>query len=74
MLETAHHLFLIYKHMFLCMSRSKFGRVHRHGLIVKNLGIGSLMFASKPNIGFETVSRWVTRLAIMHHQWRITSL
>ena len=37
-------------------------------------GIGSLMLASKPDIAFETVSRCVTRLTIVHHQWHTTSL
>ena len=50
------------------MSRSQFGHVCKHGVVFKKLGIGSLMLASKPDIGFETVSRCVTRLAIVHHQ------
>ena len=56
------------------MSGSQFGRVCKRGVIFKNLGIGSLMLASRPDIGFETVSRHITRLAMIHHQWRITSL
>ena len=35
------------------MSWSQFRHVCRHGVIFKKLGIGSLMLASKPVIGFK---------------------
>ena len=35
------------------MSWSEFGREYKCGVIFQNLGIGSLMLASKPVIGFE---------------------
>ena len=56
------------------MSRSQFRRVCKCGVIFKKLDIGSLMLASKPDIGFKTVSKHLTRLAIVCHQWCTTSL
>ena len=56
------------------MSRSQFGRVCKPGGNFQNLGIGSLMLTSKPDIGFKTVSRHVTKLAIVHHQQHTMSL
>ena len=56
------------------MSQSQFGCVHKHGVIFKKLGIGSLVLTLKPDIDFETVSRCITRLAIVHYQQRTTSL
>ena len=35
------------------MSWSQFRHACKHGVIVKKLGIGSLILASKPVIGFE---------------------
>ena len=57
-----------------CVSRSQFGLVHKRGVIFKKLGIGSLVLALKPDIGFKTVSRCMTRLAIVRHQRCTTSL
>ena len=56
------------------MSRSQFRRVCKRGITFLNLGIGSLILASKLNIGFETVPRHVTRLAMVCHQWHTMSL
>ena len=38
---------------YVQLSRSQFGHLCRRGVIFKNLGIGSLMLALKPAIGFE---------------------
>ena len=61
------HIFMRLLRGHMCHGVSSYVCASGGGVIFKILDTGSLVLISKPDLGFETVSRCVTRLALMHH-------